>query len=369
MNHFLPSTVYPARLAQFQEALEKHKLNALLLHTAPYVFHLTGWLPPAWARACLVVSPLHVTLVSSIEPDDAFPIWDQVILHSIGNLAPFLDALDAAVGRLELDRPRLGVQAESLPGTWAVHFEQRASLEETTALLFGLTSVHDSAALEQVRRRIALLDEAFETARRVLHAGLTEIELYAEMYSTLTVGLGAPFTLECDIGSGERSLEAEPQPSKKVIEQGEVVVIDLFPNLGGYVADYCRNFVAGRASQEQIEQHRVLEKALRKAEEMLRPGLLAADLDRAVRSVIEEEGFGKLMYRHHTGHAFGLTSPEPPVILPGSDGVLRAGMVIAIEPGIYHLENGGMRLEGNFYITDEGCERLEKFPAELVQCF
>jgi Xaa-Pro aminopeptidase len=205
-------------------------------------------------------------------------------------------------------------------------------------------------------------------ARDAIRPGVTETEVFGKIFTSLAQSLGGPLTLDCNFGSGPRALGDEPQPTNKPLEAGESVMIDLFPLMDGYVADYTRNFVVGPPTDGQLAQHAILETALAAAEKALRPGVRASEIDRLVRRVIQDAGYGEFAHRHHTGHAFGLTIPEPPWLIPADHTPLRAGMVIAVEPGIYHPENGGMRLEGNYIITEDGCEPLVGFPAKLIVC-
>jgi Xaa-Pro dipeptidase len=210
-----------------------------------------------------------------------------------------------------------------------------------------------------------MLDRAFEKASQILRPGISELEVFEAIYTSLLDSLGAPFRLDCDIGFGANTSSAEHQPTSKKLQPGENVLIDLYPNLGGYVADYTRNFVLGSASAEQLRQHAVLEQALQAVEQLLRPGVPASEVDRAARLSIEQAGYGEFIYQHHTGHGFGLTTPEPPWIIPANHAPLQPGMLIAIEPAIYHPAQAGMRLEGDYLITETGFERLDGFPRSL----
>jgi Xaa-Pro dipeptidase len=98
---------------------------------------------------------------------------------------------------------------------------------------------------------------------------------------------------------------------------------------------------------------------------MLVPGARAADIDAATRTAAAVRGQS---YPHHTGHGLGLRAPEPPFLVPGSDDVIRAGDVIAIEPGHYVPGVGGMRLEDVFLVTDARPQRLNDFPRRLTIC-
>lgn len=368
----MSATVYLERLTAIHEALAEADFDGLLLGQAAYIFHLTGWLPPQWAGAHLLIGPRDVTLISSMIPDEIAPAWDKALdyqqpqFDDSAALTTLNAALRAAIFGAGLAGCALGMDA--LVAGDVLPLLDLVTFRDARPLLLAATIVKDYAALQAIRAGVTLLERGFAAAAATIRPDVSELQVYGAVYSALAQGLGAPFVLDCVFASGPRTLSTEPQPTNRLLRPGETVLIDLFPNLGGYVADYTRNFVAGQPTAAQLAQHAALEHALSTAAALLRPGVRAAEVDRATRQAIEEAGFGAYAYQHHTGHGFGLLSPEPPWLIPGDHTPLRAGMVIAIEPGIYHPVNGGMRLEGNYIITEDGYQALDTYPPLLTAC-
>lgn len=368
-------THFKKRQATLQEALERSGLQALVLDHPSYIYHLTGWLPPSWVKAFAVTAAREVALVTPVDPGIPDPLWSQELRYQAFSLDEPVEALaTASTALLEalsraqaLDGP-VGMLSGSLPAGIALRLQEHVRLQDATGVLHAVTAVKDEAAQAAIRERVGFLDRAFETARECIAPGASELSVFGAIYTTLAEALGGPLTLDNCFGSGERALGDEPQPTNKLLVEGEVVMIDLFPQLGAYAADYTRNFVVGEPSAAQRAQHEVLERALGLAESLLRPGAVTGEIDRRVRGFLEEAGYGEFAYRHHTGHAFGLTTPEPPWLIPVDRSELRAGMVVAVEPGIYHPVHGGMRLEGNYLITEGVPESLTGFPARLIAC-
>jgi Xaa-Pro aminopeptidase len=363
------------RLETLREALDKESLRGVVLNQSAYIFHITDWLPPAWANVFLVVGLEDSILVSPFAPEDTIAVWSASIVYnafSLDELVPApenaLAALRQALSQAKLLGQSVGTRLSSIPGAFALPLQREIDWCDASNLIYAVTAVKDEAAQQAIRQRVGFLDRAFEVAAKTIKPGISELQVFGAIYSSLAQSLGGPLILDCNFGSGERSVSNEPQPTNKLLQLGETILIDLFPNLGGYVADYTRNFVVGDPTDGQRAQHVVLEKALSAAQALLRPGVLASEVDRLVRRIIEEEGFGEFAHQHHSGHAFGLTIPEPPWIIPADHTPLRSGMVIAVEPGIYHPINGGMRLEGNFIINEDGCQSLAGFPATLIAC-
>jgi Xaa-Pro aminopeptidase len=363
------------RLETLREALDKESLRGLVLSQSAYIFHFTDWLPPAWANVFLVIGLDDMILVSPFVPEDTMVVWSAAIPYNafaLDELVPAtenaLAALQQAVSQAKLYGQSVGTSLSALPGAFVLPLQRDIDWRDASKLMYAVTAVKDEVAQQAIRQRVGYLDRAFEVAAKTLKPGISELQVFGAIYSSLAQSLGGPLILDCNFGSGERSVSNEPQPTNKLLKPGETVLIDLFPSLGGYVADYTRNFIVGEPTDGQRAQHAVLEKALSAAKSVLRPDVLASEVDRLVRSIIEEEGFGEFAHTHHSGHAFGLTIPEPPWIIPADHTPLRSGMVIAVEPGIYHPINGGMRLEGNFIISEDGCQSLVGFPATLIAC-
>lgn len=369
----MTNSVYFERLTALREALAAANLDGLLLGQAAYIFHLTSWLPPQWAGAHLLIGPRDMTLISSMIPDHVAPVWNLALTYeqiqsddSTTSASTIDRVLQEAISDAGLVGCTLGTDAlvvgDILP------LLDLVTVRDARSLLRAITIVKDNAALQAIRAGVVLLERGFAAAAATIRPGVSELQVYSAVYSALAEGLGGQFVLDCVFASGPRTLSAEPQPTNRRLRQGETVLIDLFPNLGGYVADYTRNFIVGEPTAAQLAQHAALEHALTTAAALLRPGVPASAIDRAACHTIEEAGFAAHAYQHHTGHGFGLLSPEPPWLIPGDHTPLRAGMVIAIEPAIYHPINGGMRLEGNYIITEDGYEALDTYPAILTTC-
>ena len=187
------------------------------------------------------------------------------------------------------------------------------------------------------------------------------------MYGEILHAFGSPYTLIGDFVSGPRTERVGGPASPRVLQAGDLFIIDIFPVLDWYKGDITRTFVAGQPTARQREVHRVLDEALAAGAAAIRPGLRACDLDAVVRGTVTRAGYGE-NFPHHSGHAIGLGHPKSPYIIPADPSELRPNMVITLEPGIYLPGEGGMRLEQNYLITESGAEGLSQFPRELIVC-
>ncbi len=154
------------------------------------------------------------------------------------------------------------------------------------------------------------------------------------------------------------------------IRAGEPVIVDIFPRTqkNGYFADITRTFVKGRASKTVRAMHDAVHDGQRLALRSIRDGVRARDIHEAIHTLFKARGFksGKIDGRmqgffHGTGHGLGLEIHEPPRVA-ATDTVLKAGMVITVEPGLYYWPHGGIRIEDTVLVTKRGIRNLTRFP-------
>lgn len=154
------------------------------------------------------------------------------------------------------------------------------------------------------------------------------------------------------------------------IRAGEPIIVDIFPRSQstGYFADITRTFVKGRASKTVRAMHDAVYDGQRLALRSIRHGARASEIHEAIHALFTARGFksGKIDGRmqgffHGTGHGLGLEIHEPPRVA-ANDTVLKAGMVVTVEPGLYYWPHGGVRIEDTVLVTKSGIRNLTRFP-------
>ncbi|MFB6215077.1 MAG: M24 family metallopeptidase, partial [Candidatus Bipolaricaulia bacterium] len=179
---------------------------------------------------------------------------------------------------------------------------------------------------------------------------------------------GANFArASAEIRTGPGSYETllfVPSRSERIME-GDIVLLELPTVVDGYWSDLTRVTVAGRPTEKQREVHSLVSRAQQAAIEEMTAGTKWGDVDKAARETIENGGYGD-NFPHITGHGLGLRYHENiPLLYPGAEGELETGMVSSVEPGIYIEGWGGIRMEDNIFVTEEGPELLSKFDRTL----
>ncbi|HZN60191.1 MAG TPA: Xaa-Pro peptidase family protein [Planctomycetota bacterium] len=253
------------------------------------------------------------------------------------------------------------------------HVASAASrLIEVEDVLRGMREIKDPDELDAIRRGIRTAEAGHAAARELIRPGMTELELYAGVVARAIVAAGAPFVMMCDLASGPRAAEGGGAPTSRVLEDGELVIVDLFPYVEGYRGDITNTLVVGgRPTPEQQALFDLVFEGLAAAEELLRPGTPVSEVYRVIDQVFRDESRharaqGKRSLGHHAGHAIGLGHPEAPELVPESDRKLEAGMVLTLEPGIYGAPTGGVRLEHDYLVTETAPERLSRHVLGLV---
>jgi Xaa-Pro dipeptidase len=220
-----------------------------------------------------------------------------------------------------------------------------------------LRAVKSPVEIEKIRASLAIADAAQTIVKRLLQVGLSEIELWGQLKAGLEHQVGGRLPVLADFVGGARTAEIGGLPGNYRLQAGDPFIADIVPRLEGYWGDNAATHFVGDPSDAQKKVYQVVLEALEKGLEAVKPGVRACDLDAMLRRHIEGQGYS--VYPHHSGHGLGVTYHEEPRIVPYNELTLQAGMVLALEPGIYLPDQGlGVRLEDVVLVTQDGCEVL-----------
>ena len=225
-------------------------------------------------------------------------------------------------------------------------------------------------------QEIALIAKAADIATAAyldtlpkVRVGMKEIEFakLLELNIARHDGEGVWHNSAMIVASGVRSAMPHGQAGSRAMKLGDQVTVDYGAIYGAYMSDLTRNFSLGAVKDpEFLEIHEVLLEAHRDSAALLRPGVKGCDVHAVAQKVIDDAGYGAY-FGHGLGHSFGLEIHEEPRLSPLYGGELRVGDVITVEPGIYIPERGGLRLEDDYLITEQGASRLSpRLPQEFV---
>ncbi|HEU4975345.1 MAG TPA: Xaa-Pro peptidase family protein [Baekduia sp.] len=231
-------------------------------------------------------------------------------------------------------------------------------LVDAAPLVWSVRAVKSPAELERIRAACAITDRAYEAGFSDVREGMTEAEIAGVMTSALRDAGAHDGWSACVIGAGEYD-RVDGVPRNRPVVRGELVFVDMGANVGGYWADFSRSGVVGEPTAHQQARQTAIHEVTAAGVAALRPGARACDVAREIDARMAERGlpFNNIPDRY--GHGLGMVVTEPPDIWVDDDTVLRAGMVITIEPGtldrhgIYHCEE-------NVLVTDAEPELLSR---------
>ncbi|MET8827967.1 aminopeptidase P family protein [Streptomyces sp. NPDC004610] len=359
---------YRARMARAVRDAEAAGLAGLLVAPGPDLVWLTGYAPPAATErlTLLVLVPGQdpALVVPTLEAPDAAKATGAPAI----TLRDWTDGKDpyAATAALLAASGRFGVS----DNTWALHLLglQRALPDSSYAALSDtlpmLRAVKDAAELELMAAAGAAADAAFEEIRAVPFGGRRESEVAADLAALLRRHghEQVDFTI---VASGPNGADPHHEAGDRVIERGDMVVLDFGGLRDGYGSDTSRTVHVGEPTDEERRVHDLVRAAQQAGYEAVRPGVACQEVDRAARAVIDEAGYGA-RFIHRTGHGIGVTTHEPPYMIEGEEQPLVPGMCFSVEPGVYLPGRFGVRIEDIVTVTEDGGRRLNDTTRELV---
>jgi Xaa-Pro aminopeptidase len=247
-----------------------------------------------------------------------------------------------------------------------MHWVPKGTAADATPAILALRKKKEPDEVDEIRASLKLCAVAYDTARQVIRPGLTEVEVHNALYDAVTREAGTTVVFAGDFACGERSIREGGRPTMRVVQPGDLYILDLFPAPALYFGDVCRAFVAGEPTPLQLKAWKLVCQVLREAEAMVKPGVKARDVYAFVKSALDEDPVSEGSFWHHAGHGIGIHGHEAPRIIPGSRDVFEVGDVFTLEPGIYSTAlQGGIRLEDNYLVTKTGIENLFNYPLDL----
>lgn len=238
-------------------------------------------------------------------------------------------------------------------------------LKPITGLIEKIREVKTEEEIEIIQEAVNIVEKAYDYILGYVKPGITEIEVANELDFYMR-NLGATgVSFDTIVASGVRSAMPHGVASDKVIEEGDMVTIDFGCYYKGYTSDMTRTFAVGDPGEELKKIYEIVFEANKKVTEAAKPGMTGAELDAIARDYITEQGYGDA-FGHTTGHGIGLEVHEGPAISFRNEEELVVNNVITNEPGIYIPGLGGVRIEDDLVITENGNLNLMTSSKELV---
>jgi Xaa-Pro aminopeptidase len=377
-----------AKLDRIRALMAERDLDALVVRAPDNVLYLTNFWGMKGYDACVFPregEPVLICLEASAE-DAARTAWTSDVRLFRGYdesdprppTARVLElAREAAApyGKVGLELS-LGTQASDRmvgePTTYTRDwFTAFGEVEDATPLLAEARALKTGQEVERMRLANDIAAAAMEHCKVVIEAGMSEAQIAAEWLGFVH-GEGTGWEGKVDLALGFSLVWSGPgiktftATTARPVVAGEPTLFEIWVCADGYWCDHTKNLVVGELTPAYRELEQCLMGVYEDAVDFARPGASFAELDRRIRAGIDAMGFPG-QPSHPVCHGVGARAHELPYAHQAGGGEIAAGMVLAIEPGCYVEGGGGLRVEDNFLITENGAEKLSSFPDGIVQ--
>lgn len=238
------------------------------------------------------------------------------------------------------------------------------NLVALTDQLRFLRACKDSDEMAAMKKAAAIGSEAIAALAREIKPGWTEEEAALQLEILARRAGAQQIAFDTIVAAGENSALPHAKPTRRKFQYGDFVVIDFGVKYNGYCSDETCTFAFGELTEVQKNAYRAVQRAHDEAIDLVRAGISAVDVDALVRDILGEKY--NPYFVHGTGHGVGLEVHEPPRLAPNSPDMLKPGMVVTIEPGVYYPGLWGIRIEDTVVVKEKSCEIITKMNKELL---
>jgi Xaa-Pro aminopeptidase len=265
------------------------------------------------------------------------------------------------VRKLGFESARLSVQQHAALQKAYEEENQQLTLLPVEDLVEKFRQIKTAEEIALTRQALALAEEAFRAVVENLKPGMTEKQVAWAMESAMREAGADGLSFPVIVAGGPNSALPHAVPSERPLRTGEPILFDWGAKLNGYCSDTSRTIILGAADDTFKKVHGTVLEAQQRAIAAIRAGINSKMVDAAARDFIHQSGYeGK--FGHGLGHGTGLAVHEAPRLSPLRETILESGMLVTVEPGIYLPEWGGVRIENQVVVGDDGPIVLNTLP-------
>ncbi|MGZ2415964.1 Xaa-Pro aminopeptidase [Staphylococcus caledonicus] len=348
------------KLTKVREILKQQNLDAIVILSDYNRRYLSGFTGTSGALVITSTQNQLITDFRYIEQATNQATNFEIVNRSAG----LIDEIKSIITKLNLQR--VGFEGH------LISYDTYQSLNETSATFISIGEVIEEIRqikspdeIEKIKHAAKIVDDTYNYILEVAKAGMTEKELKALLESKmLHLGAEGP-SFDTIVASGYRGALPHGVASDKVIEQGDMITLDFGAYYEGYCSDITRTFAIGEPDPKMKEIYNIVLESQIKAINEIKPGMTVQEADALSRDYIDAHGYGK-EFGHSLGHGIGLDIHEGPLLSKNAEGTIQVNNCVTIEPGIYVDGLGGVRIEDDILITENGCEVFTKCTKDLI---
>ena len=346
-----------SRLKKLFPLFKKAGIDALLVSSWPNVRYLSGFKnDESWA----LVSPKGLVFITDsryIEQARKEAAGFEVVLRDRKSVTEIVAGYTK-----KWKVKKLGFEAPVVTYSFFAALSKRVGKDHivpTAHLVEQLRIIKDPQEISLLRKSAEIAVKGYHYVKQTARPGMKERDAQGRLeYYTKTLGSTKP-SFDIIIATGARSSMPHCQTNETPMKNNNIVLVDMGVVYDGYCSDLTRCFFLGKISPLHKKIHDIVWEAQRAGIKKAGPGVTCREVDEASRSVIRKHGYADL-FGHSTGHGVGLEIHEAPGVSSHDETVLKPGMVITVEPGVYLPGKFGVRIEDMILITNKGNEVLTR---------
>ena len=389
---YISQKEYERRIELVRKELIKRKLDALYLTSGTSFFYLTGYsyIPTERPAALIIPKKGKITFLGPLLEKDHIPLKTKLIeeiktytdypgeKHPIEHFAQFLKEMKLHNKRIGIDNPAGAAGIWGYKGPSIKDKLPKAKFVLAKDIIENMRLVKTEEEIELIKESAKWANLAHTLLQEYTTAGMWDVEI------SITASYEASLMMKKALGPeymptrygrfpasagfrgqvGPMSAIPHAIATNRNIQTGDVLITGAVADVGGYSCELERTMIVGEPSAKQKKYFKIMLKAQEAALKAFKPGAKCSDVDKAARKVFIKAGVEEFM-RHHTGHGLGLEPHEPPWLDIGDQTVLKPGMVLSCEPGIYIPGFAGFRHSDTVLITEDGAEVITYYPRDL----
>ncbi len=355
------SEIYQNRLKNLRAKMKLKNVEAVLITKKVNYMYMSGF---TGTSAILYITHSKAVLITDFRYNEqaAKQAPDFEIVRYIGSIFEELNTM------LKNDNiEKLSFEDYDLVYSKYTEFSEKlnAQLVPLGRMLEELRRVKDEAEIELIKKSATIVDGVFSYILGFIKPGLTEIEIAAEMeHQMRRLGAEGP-SFETIVASGRRASMPHGVASDKIVESGDVITMDYGAIYKGYCSDITRTIFLGEPEEEMKKIYEIVLEANLKGLQAVKAEMSGKSVDAVAREFISEAGY-RDYFGHGLGHGVGLEIHEDPTLSTRGDMILKDGMVVTVEPGIYIPKLGGVRIEDMVVVDGDSAQVLTASTKEMI---
>lgn len=237
--------------------------------------------------------------------------------------------------------------------------------EELDKTISDIRIIKDQTEFDKILKAQQIAEKAYNEVLNYIKPGVTERKISIELEYLMKQYGAEHVSFDLITITGSKTSLPHGVPGDDIIKSGDFFTMDFGSVYDGYHSDTTRTVAVGFVTDEQKKIYDIVLKAQLAVLEQVKAGKTCSEIDKVARDIITDAGYGEC-FGHSTGHGVGLEIHEAPNVSPRSETILKDGMVITDEPGIYIPQKFGVRIEDMLYVTENGYTNFVSLPKELI---